>query len=239
MSQDGAPNAERSREKDWSRTAVLLGAHGAVYVEVPKVACSSIKIALASLLGIDLAAAGGNPHEVEFLEPRSQAGPGLYRGLFSFSFVRNPWDRLVSCYRDKVLGEVSDFTSFHPTRGVAYCLARFDALRADMPFDEFVEVIATIPDDQADEHFRSQHTFVTDGAGELALDFLGRFERLDEDFKRVCQELGIPSLTLPFVQAARTRRDYKSYYTPSTRRLVAERFAADVRLFNYDFGTSG
>jgi hypothetical protein len=128
--------------------AVLLRAHGAVYIEVPKVATSSIKITLASLLGIDLEPVGGNPHKVRFPAPASrQSGPTLYPGLFSFAFVRNPWDRLVSCYRDKILGEVPEFTSFHPARGVAYCLARFDVFRAGMSFDEFVKAVAAVPDE--------------------------------------------------------------------------------------------
>jgi chondroitin 4-sulfotransferase 11 len=128
-------------------TAVLLEQYRAVYVEVPKVACSSIKIALAGLLGIDLAASGGDPHKAPLPTPASRpSGSALYPGLFSFAFVRNPWDRLVSCYRDKILGEAPDFTSFHPTRGVAYCLARFGAFRAGMTFEDFVAAVAAIPD---------------------------------------------------------------------------------------------
>jgi hypothetical protein len=227
---------EPIREDHLPRTAVLLEAYNAVYIEVPKVACSSIKIALASLLGIDLDALGGNPHEVDFPAPRTLAGPGLYAGLFTFAFVRNPWDRLVSCYRDKIMGEVRDFTRFHPTRGIACCLAGFDAFRGNMPFDEFVEVIAAITDGEADEHFRSQHTFVTDSTGHVALDYLGRFETMDQDFQGVCQELGIRGLPRPFVQAVQVPRDYKEYYTPSTQRLVGERFADDIRLFDYSFG---
>ena len=218
--------------------AVLLNAHHAVYIEVPKVACSSIKIALAGILGIDLAAAGGDPHKARFPAPVSRhIGPALYPGLFTFGFVRNPWDRLVSCYRDKVLGEASDFTSFDASRGVAHCLARFDAFRADMSFDDFVRAVAMIPDEVADVHFRSQCTFVTNVCSDIAIDFLGRFESLARDFRMVSDKLGLPSLTLPRVQAASTPRRYTEYYTPETRSIVATRFRKDVELFGYEFGS--
>jgi chondroitin 4-sulfotransferase 11 len=228
---------EPNRSGDAARTAVLLEAQRAVYIEVPKVACSSIKIALASLLAIDLETAGGNPHHVSFPEARSQPGPCMYPGLFAFAFVRNPWDRLVSCYRDKIRGEVPGFTNFHTTRQVAYCLARFDTFRAGMTFDEFVEAVASILDDEADDHFRSQHTFLTNSSGELGLDYVGRFERLERDFDWVCQRLGLRNLTLPFVQAVCTPRNYTEFYTPVTRRLVGDRFGKDIDLFRYDFGS--
>jgi hypothetical protein len=59
---------------------------------------------------------------------------------------------------------------------------------------------------------------------------------MDQDFQGVCQELGIRGLPRPFVQAVQVPRDYKEYYTPSTQRLVGERFADDIRLFDYSFG---
>jgi len=218
--------------------AVLLSTQGAVYIEVPKVACTSIKITLARLVGIDLAAVGGDPHKIPFpVPPPRQTGPALYPGLFSFAFVRNPWDRLASCYRDKILGETRDFTAFHPARHVAYCLARFDVFRAGMSFDEFVEAVATIPDEEADDHFRSQHTFVTNARGDVAIDFLGKFETLALDFGRVCERLGLPSLALPRVQAANTPKRYTAFYTPRTRDIVASRFSEDVQLFRYEFGS--
>lgn len=217
--------------------AVALGPHGAVYVEVPKVACSSIKIVLAGLLGIDLAPVGGNPHEAAFPEPpHPVAGARAYPGLFSFAFVRNPWDRLVSCYRDKILRKASDFTEFHPTRGIAYCLARFDAFYADMPFERFVEVVSDVSDLEADGHFRSQHTFVSNGSGEIVLDFVGRFETLTADFDRVCTTLGIAAPVLPHVQATGPGARYEDYYTVKTRELVEDRFDADINLFGYKFG---
>jgi chondroitin 4-sulfotransferase 11 len=218
------------------RIAVLLDRYRAVYIEVPKVACSSIKIALAGLLGIDLEASGGDPHKASLPTPASQSnGSALYPDLFSFAFVRNPWDRLVSCYRDKILGEAPDFTAFHPTRRVAYCLARFGAFRAGMTFDEFVTAVAAIPDEDADDHFRSQYTFLTTPSGDIGVDFLGRFETLSDDFRLVCERLGLPSLTLPYVQAVRTPRNYTEYYSARTRHIVADRFAHDITLFGYAF----
>lgn len=228
MTSGGAPPAG---------TAVLLEASRAVYIEVPKVACSSIKILLAGWLGTDLTAVGGDPHRAQFPEPGPcQAGPKLYPSLFSFAFVRNPWDRLVSCYRDKVLGEAPDFTTFHLQRGVAYCLARFDAFQPGMSFVEFVEAVTKIPDGEADEHFRSQYTFLSNRDGKIAIDFVGRFETLHRDWDAVCRQLGFPSTELPHVQAARRRVDYAKYYDSNTRTAVTRRYAEDVRLFGYTFG---
>ncbi len=218
-------------------TTVLLARQRAVYIEVPKVACSSIKLVLAGVLGIDLEPAGGNPHTIDFPPaPPASEGAALYPGLFSFAFVRNPWDRLVSCYRDKILGEAPDFTEFQPTRGVAYCLARFDVFRAGMTFDAFVDAVASIPDDEADGHFRSQHTFVTNAAGAIAVDFVGRFETLAGDFAAVVLRLGLPATALPRAQATRAPRPYADFYTARTRHAVAQRFRRDIELFGYRFG---
>jgi len=217
--------------------AVALNAYNALYVEVPKVACSSIKIALARLLSVDLSPVGGNPHEAAFPEPPDPvAGPKAYPGTFSFAFIRNPWDRLVSCYRDKILGQAPDFTNFHPARGVAYCLARFDVFKAGMPFDHFVEAVADIPDTDADGHFRSQHTFVSNGSGDIVLDFVGRFESLQTDFHAVCMKLGIAPMDLPRVQVTEPRARYTEYYIPRVRDLAADRFRLDLELFGYQFG---
>jgi hypothetical protein len=82
---------------------VLLERYRAVYIETPKVACTSIKTALAGVVGVDLGDTAGNPHEAQWPVPAAlpaRLGP-RFPDLFVFGFVRNPWDRLVSCYRDK------------------------------------------------------------------------------------------------------------------------------------------
>jgi hypothetical protein len=217
--------------------SLLLEPYAAVYIEIPKVACTSFKVAFAQLLGITLEEGDSDPHQVSFPAPPappSRSG-SFYPGLFTFAFVRNPWDRLVSCYRDKIRGEVDGFTNFSIRAGVASCLAGYEVFVPGMTFEAFVEAVAAIPDEEADAHFRSQSTFITNDAGEIAVDFVGRYERLLADFSHVQRVIGLPPIELPRLQAARTAVRYVDYYSPSTRRVVAERFARDIDLFQHNF----
>ncbi len=216
---------------------ILLERHAAVYIEIPKVACTSIKTALASLAGVNLAETEGNPHDARW--PVPPAAPGrsgpLFPDLFAFAFVRDPWDRLVSCYRDKIRGEVEGYTYFTIRPGVANCLARFDAFFAGMSFDDFVRAVASIGDEEADQHFRSQHTFVTNAEDRLAIDFVGRYERLARDFQLVEERIGLPAIELPRLQAAREPASYPAFYTAETRRIVEDRYGRDIEMFGYTF----
>jgi sulfotransferase famil protein len=218
---------------------ILLERYRAVYIEIPKVACTSIKAAIADLVGVRLEDFGGNPHAACWPTPGGEPGRRgpPFPGLVSFAFVRNPWDRLVSCYRDKIRGEVDGYTYFTIRPGVANCLARFEAFCAGMTFDDFVRAVASIPDEHADAHFRSQHCFVTGGQGALAVDFVGRYEQLTEDFQRISHILGLPAIELPRLQAARSPASYAAFYTPDTRRIVAERYARDLEMFGHRFDT--
>ena len=220
--------------------AILLEPYRAVYVETPKVACTSIKTALAEILGLSLKPTGGDPHRVRW--PTAERSPShsgrLFPGLFTFAFVRNPWDRLVSCYRDKIRGEVDGYTYFTVRPGVANCLARFDAFAPGMSFADFVAAVAAIPDEDADGHFRSQHTFVTDEEGRIGVDFLGRFERLAEDFRFVQERIGLPRRRLPWLQKARGAARYTDFYNQETRQIAGERFRRDIEMFGYEFGAA-
>lgn len=201
---------------------IFLEPYAAIYIEIPKVACTSFKVAFAHLLGINLENVGGDPHQICY--PAPPAPPclsgSLYPGFFTFAFVRNPWDRLVSCYRDKILGEVDGFTNFTIRPGVANCLAHYDAFFANMSFENFVHAVASIPDAEADAHFRSQYTFLTNEAGQMGIDFVGRYERLLSDFQLVQQRIGLPYIELPRLQAARYEVRFMDYYSTQLQKVV-------------------
>jgi len=137
--------------------------------------------------------------------------PALYARLFKFAFVRNPWDRLVSRYAQLLRNPAET--------------PRYQA-KAEKGFEEFLRW--EIRRDKS-----HQHPYVCDGNGRLIVDFIGYFERLEEDFKKVCDRLQLAA-SLPKANTSR-HDDYQSYYTPATRQLVADHCRRDIELFGYDF----
>lgn len=159
-----------------------------------------------------------------------------YADHFRFTFVRNPYSRIVSCYKDKIMNEA------RPTKHVKFA-TRISGASAPlmntgnffpgMSFKEFVREIARIPDDRADIHYRSQFCFVTDKNKRMLVDFVGKLENSAEDLKHVCEKLGIDTIPeLPHKN--RTTQGYREYYDYETKALVQERYMRDFEIFGYD-----
>ena len=64
------------------------------------------------------------------------------------------------------------------------------------------------PDEEAEKHFRSQHTFLSDLNGDIIVDFVGKFERLDDDLRTVCRHMGVEYSGIPHLQKSR-REGYR------------------------------
>jgi hypothetical protein len=151
-----------------------------------------------------------------------------YGRYFSFAFVRNPWERLVSWYAMIV----------HRAQTESQSLNRFWRYVLDhaRTFDEFLYGCTdTIEDvDGRKSILYNQLDYISDEAGTVIVDFVGRYERFNQDAGVVLQKLGLGPAPLPHENQS-DHRDYRSYYTDDTRRLVAERYARDIEHFGYRF----
>lgn len=156
---------------------------------------------------------------------------GSYTNYLKLAFVRNPWDRLVSCYTQKI-----DEQSFDDPRkrGVTKSLVDAGLYHDEMSFGDFARAVCRIPDERANRHFRSQASFLVDNRGNLLVDEVRRFEELQEGFLYLKSLLGRDDLELPHLKRT-ARRDYREYYDEETAELVGHRYAADLSLFGYEF----
>lgn len=215
--------------------------HEFVYFVVQKVACTSIKNALLPFFDADSMRQDGTSGGIHrlYADSNNQINKNLlveklnseYRDYFKFAFVRNPWDRLVSCYLQRFTGKEAGLNQ-HDYNGVNF--------HKGMSFTEFVEAVHEIPDAEANPHFRSQYEVIC-GPGKdrpIMADFVGRYENLAQDFEVVSKKIGNGQrLSLPHLLPSKSRegRPYAEFYDDRLRRLVRERFREDIEIFDYSF----
>lgn len=155
-----------------------------------------------------------------------------YGRYVGFAFVRNPWDRLVSCYKDKL--ERIDLSSGPAGRGTLESLSEAGHFSESMTFKEFALAVCEIPDARANRHFRSQLSFLRDRKGSLLPGEIYRFENLGAEFARLAKAHGLPQTELPHFKS-RARRDYRDYYDDDLAERVRVRYEDDVEAFGYSF----
>jgi hypothetical protein len=154
-----------------------------------------------------------------------------FSGYYKFSFVRNPWARLVSEYRYRNFLSHKNFKDFVMNKLPAP--GRDDKYRHIMP----------------------QTEMLYDEAGNLLVDFVGKFEHLQHDFDQVCKHLGFEDSSLPHINSSDKKsrelrrkvrnflhrndeselRNYVDFYDTETRETVSKLYRADIENFGYNF----
>ena len=147
-----------------------------------------------------------------------------FENFFKFTFVRNPWDRLVSAYHFLKNGGFDEIDRAWSKEN----LSKFDS------FEEFVcDWISNDGNIWTYNHFIPQYHFILDANGDSLMDCIGDIENLEEDFKDISKILGINS-TLQHLNVSK-RGSYRKYYTPTSRKIVEEIYKHDIALFDYKF----
>lgn len=145
--------------------------------------------------------------------------PDDFKG-FKFTFVRNPFARIVSCYRNKI--------EDNPVHGLRYY--KIIGFENDYGFESFVRNIVRIPDEWAERHFASQY-FQAYDKGKLLVDYVGHFETLYDDYEKIKNRYGLGELEH---RNASSSYDYRDYYTVELAELVYQRYKIDFTTFDYE-----
>jgi hypothetical protein len=204
-----------------------------IFVHVQKNAGLSVEKALLAQFPDSHVWHGRHGRAIEGLREMDRAE---WDGHFSFAFVRNPWDRMVSWY--EMIDEARKKLSLLQRR----CQKPFRsdlwnyAITHSHDFDSFLEnCTETIFDLGCEKSFVfNQADYLTDDGGSIAVDFIGRFENIAADTGHVFAELGMGSTRLPNINRSH-HSHYSRWYNAKSRQLVATRFARDIELFNYRF----
>jgi hypothetical protein len=190
-----------------------------IYLSNFKVASSSILAVLMNKDAID--------HDTIHTEARQVLNEKTFlsneeKGYYKFTFVRNPYTRLISCYNNKVLQERSKPIPYFKQN-------MFGKLASVADFDEFVMKVCKIPDRISDVHFVSQSHFIY-SKGHPVVDYIGKMESLDTDFESVRSAFSLKSL--PHYNKTK-RTNWMDSYSHETAQMVYKRYFNDFHTFDY------
>ena len=149
---------------------------------------------------------------------------------FVFSFVRNPWDRLVSLFV---------YIQNKPgPKNASENLFQTEARKLTLP--QLIDNLSNIKDffsqRKSDIHLMTipQCKYLYDNSGRSVTKFVGRFETLQTDVYTVCDMINFPKKELLHLNKT-IHKSYREYYTDEMRKKVANFYQEDIDKFKYTF----
>ncbi len=187
-----------------------------IFIHIPKSGGTSILLALGKQ-------AGPRDHLPWYVY--YTANPVYFGQAYKFAFVRNPWSRVFSAYSYlKAGGNQSG-----------------DLIAAKM-INQYQDLDDFVINGLGRGFFRShllflpQAEFVVDGAGEVIVDFLGRFEKLEEDFSVVANELSLSKSLQKANRGTLEHEPYRGFYRKTDSvDVIANIYKQDILLFDYEY----
>ena len=133
------------------------------------------------------------------------------KDYFKFTFVRNPWSRVISeCFCPHIRLIFKDCN--------------------DIP--ERIQQICNYSTEGYGGHCRRQTDFIRSES--LSLDFIGRYENLAPDMDYVLQKIGYTDRMFNVMKNT-WKNQYREFYDDVTRKLVEETYGEEIEEFHYSF----
>lgn len=206
-----------------------------IYLANPKCASSTLNNILKKQEDVVARTSRDDLNHMSYVECKQfLANQGLnIDDYFVFSFVRNPWDKIVSFYK-WTLRHLEEKTGHGVILVVKNLVDKYNF--SELNFHNFITILPEI-------HWWSMmlncEVFLFEN-GQNKLNFIGRVENIEEDFNIVCNKVGILNSNLLYknnnTKSIKTDKHYTEYYTDFTRDFVAKRYAKDIEYFGYKFG---
>jgi len=136
--------------------------------------------------------------------------------FFKFSFVRNPWDLIVSVFfytkQDKKFSSLTDWLKQGIFNNGKYFLPPC-----------------------MNRHWTTYLSgrWLLDN-GEIGVDFIGKLENFQEDLDTVCDRIGVPRQKAPHLNKSK-HKHYTEYYDDDSRDIIAKLYAKEIDYFKYEF----
>ena len=218
------------------RGCAEVAKHGFWFVDIPRTSSTSIRVELGKCFGpvygksnvIEKKHAGEQLLKDHQTAQKMAAtlGEGLWNRLYTFSMVRNPWDRIYSMFNyRKKRGKIPDSWSFR-----------------DYVFELERAVNDMSQGDSTSDYFRYHATrcssayYLLGTDGKIMVDYVAKYENRSNDLAVIASRLKIDQLGDITVQrASPVSKHYSQFYDVETQGIIRRIYADDIDLFSYEF----
>ncbi len=139
---------------------------------------------------------------------------------FKFTFVRNPWDR-----------SYSDYLWIMKDRGIKGSF--YDFINQSGPFHKVLNDNST--KEYRGDHLRPQTDYFLI-KGRYSLDYIGRFENIENDIKVINKKIGVNNLfTIHKKKNTNKLSHYSLFYSKTKKKLVERKYKNDIIQLKYTF----
>lgn len=225
--------------------------HKLFYVATPKVACTSLKWWFAEIAGVSsdlILTTDSNESDPELvihdalgkassgitgLSPSELEIPIISKDYFRFAVVRNPYKRIFSAWQSKILLQeplqAEPFLNCDFYRRPIKCVADIASL-----FEEFLEHIATFPEEWLDAHWKPQANLLRPDI--ISYSLISRIEE-PEILERALREHVKFEIASPFAAHHKNVSliPYsRKFVTDRSAEIIQKLYAQDFIAFGYD-----
>jgi hypothetical protein len=196
-----------------------------IFIHIPKTGGSSIEWYISSYIKPDFPIFGyDEANKLHRQHATLEQLKNIYKikidDYFKFTVCRNPYERAVSGYfwflEAGLLKDSTTFKDYLLIRNGCEKLNHLNSRRG------------------RGDHFYTQLKYI-EIEEKNKIDFVIRFEKLQQDFDIVCTKIGLPHQKLPHIKKT-CYKHYTSYYDKETREIVEQKYANDIKYLGYEFG---
>ncbi|SHK25561.1 Sulfotransferase family protein [Rubritalea squalenifaciens DSM 18772] len=136
-----------------------------------------------------------------------------YIDYFKFTVVRDPWDRAYSWYKNATRDELH---------------RKHLGISEDIEFEEFLKRFI------GSGFLRPQLYWLKNFKGQIDMNYIARFENLEEDYNRIIDQLGVDFVKLPH-ELNSGEVNYRSRFNKVTKEIIDRFYQEEIQFLNYKY----
>lgn len=191
-----------------------------IFIHIPKTAGNSITSALRKINSEPRKKSPKIAKHAKAFEVKYLLGNEIWEKYFTFSFVRNPWDLMVSSY------------NWWQQKAPTLSGHRKNAKKiSKMDFHQFIK--SKYGSHMINERYGNYFDWLGEN-GKIIVDFIGKFESINKNWEKICEFNRFEKIKIPHINKT-NRKKYQMYYNSESKNIIANRFKKSIDKFGYKF----